>query len=152
MRALKFFPLLCLLAFFNATAASAPNAKVVKVLPQFLDKEGRHALSPSLFDRDAYQAQLRRRPEQRGGLRFAVQWKGPNATPLKLRVELRGARGTEPTNAVLEESVEHRGHFSKWTTLEMAGDKYKEFGELIAWRITLSDGSKQLAEQKSFLW
>ena len=29
---------------------------------------------------------------------------------------------------------------------------YHELGELIAWKATLWDGSKLLAEQKSFLW
>src|SRR3954469_12638010 len=104
MRVLKVL-LLGLLISWQGVTAHAASAKVVKVLPQYLDREERHAISPSLFDRDAYQARLRRRPEERGGLRFAMQWKAPGTHPLKLRVELRGACGHEPTTAILEETV-----------------------------------------------
>jgi len=34
----------------------------------------------------------------------------------------------------------------------LTGDDYKKFGELLAWRVTVWDGTTQLAEQKSFLW
>ena len=50
-----------LLVFGVANAAHA-EAKISKVLPHWLDKKGRHTLSPSLFERDAYQAQLPRQP------------------------------------------------------------------------------------------
>jgi hypothetical protein len=130
----------------------AASTKVIKVLPLYLDRQGRHALSPSLFDRDAYQAQLRHRPEERSGLRMDVQWKALQNTPLKLRVELRGGRGKEATKATLEATGQHLGGLSKWTSLLLAGEDYKQFGELVAWRATLWDGETLLAEQKSFLW
>ena len=58
MRALLiFFVSLGLVA--AAHAADAVTGKIVKVLPFFLDQQGRDAVSPSLFDRDAYQAFLR---------------------------------------------------------------------------------------------
>lgn len=150
-RAFRFLPLLVLLGC-SGIAAQAASFKLIKVLPQYLDREGRHAISPSLFDRDAYQARLRRRPEERSGLRFAVQWNAPDAASLRLRVELLGARGAEPTKAVLEESVQHHGWFSNWSVLKMAGEEYKNFGELVAWRTSLWDGNHQIAERKSFLW
>ncbi len=130
----------------------AASTRVIKVLPLYLDRQGRHALSPSLFDRDAYQAQLRHRPEERSGLRMDVQWKALQNTPLKLRVELRGGRGKEATKATLEATGQHLGGLSKWTSLLLAGEDYKKFGELVAWRATLWDGETLLAEQKSFLW
>ena len=40
----------------GAAAATAQTGRVVKVLPLYLDLKGRDAISPSLFDRDAYQA------------------------------------------------------------------------------------------------
>jgi hypothetical protein len=130
----------------------AARPKLIKILPQYLDERGRHALSPSLYDRDAYQSHLRRHPELRLGLQFAVQWKGPNASPLKLRVEMRGALGPVATATLLEGVVKYHGLFSNWAILKIVGDDYKNFGELIAWRATLWEGDKQLAEQKSFLW
>jgi len=34
----------------------------------------------------------------------------------------------------------------------MTGEEYKKFGELSAWRASLWDGDKPIAEQASFLW
>lgn len=151
MRASKLLLLLVWLAWPGLAAQTAPF-KVIKVLPQHLDREGRHALSPSLFDRDAYQARLRQHPDQRSGLRFAIQWKAPKLVPLKLQLDLRGAHGLEPTTVLLEQSVQRRGLFSPWSFFTLAGEDYKKFGEVAAWRATLWSGNQLVAEQKSFLW
>jgi len=151
-RSLICFPLLCLLA--ATISADAAAGRVIKVLPQFLDHQGRHALSPSLYDRDAYQAHLRKNPDLRTALRFEVQWKGKsaNGAALQLRVELRGtAHGNLPRQKILEQAVKP-GLFSKWTALTLGGDEYKDFGEVAAWRVTLWAGDQLLGEQKSFLW
>jgi hypothetical protein len=151
-RSLICLPLMLLLA--AAVSAGAATGRVIKVLPQFLDLQGRHALSPSLYDRDAYQVYLRQHPDQRSALRFNVQWKAKPAkgTALKLRVELRGsAHGRLPPQKILEQEVKS-GTFSRWSTLTLGGDDYKDFGEMTAWRVTLWDGAQMLGEQKSFLW
>lgn len=135
-----------------ASTASAATARIVKVLPQFLDHQGRVALNPSLYERDAYQAQLRSRPELRSGLQFAVQWGSKDTTRLLLRVELRGNRGKSGTQAVVESPIKYRGVFTSWAKVSLSGEAYRNFGELSAWRATLWDGDKLLAEQKSFLW
>ncbi len=147
------FLFLSLLA--SSLGGEAVSGRVIKVLPHYLDLKGRHALSPSLYDRDAYQAQLRQHPEQRSSLRFDVQWKAKDAAAahLKLRVELRGAKkASRPSQATLEETVQQKGSFSHWTGLRLAGEGYQKFGELVAWRATLWDGKQLLGEQKSFLW
>jgi hypothetical protein len=146
--------LFCLLlaAEFSAGAATG---RVVKVLPHFLDLEGRHTIAPSLYDRDAYQAILRQHPEKRSGVRFDIQWKahGTAAAPLTLRVELRGtAKGDLPTHMILETGVKPGGWFSHWIALPLAGAEYKKFGDVTAWRVTLWEGGRLLSEQKSFLW
>jgi hypothetical protein len=149
--------LICLLLLGSLSASLADDAvtgRVVKVLPLFLDLKGRDALSPSLFDRDAYQARLRQRTNDVSAIRFDVLWKASRAgdAPLKLRVELRGSgAGSVPTQAVLEQTVAPK-FFRSWTSLTLGGDDYKHFGELIAWRVTLWDGDQMLGEQKSFLW
>jgi len=151
-RSLIWFPLVCLLA--AAISADAATGRVIKVLPQFLDLQGRHALSPSLYDRDAYQAHLRKFPSQRSAVRFDVQWKGKSAdgAALKLRVELRGiAHGNLPRQKILEQAVKP-GAFSRWTALTLGSDDYKDFGEVTAWRVTLWAGDQLLGEQTSFLW
>jgi hypothetical protein len=132
----------------------AATGRVVKVLPLFLDLNGHDAISPSLFDRDAYQAHLRQHTNEVSAIRFDVLWKATNAkdAKLKLRAELRGIgdRGL-PSQTVLENEVAP-GTFSSWTSLPLGGDDLKKFGSLIAWRVTLWDGDQLLAEQKSFLW
>jgi hypothetical protein len=140
-----------------AVALSAPAAtgKVIKVLPQFLDLKGRNSLTPSLYERDVYQAFLRDNTNQCSGMRFNVQWKakGQPAAPLKIRVELRGvARGDFPKQLVLEKAVEPTGWFGRWTKLDLVGDGYKDFGQVTAWRVTLCEGTRPLGEQRSFLW
>jgi hypothetical protein len=130
----------------------AGSVKVIKVLPHFLDQQGRIALNPSLYARDAYQAHLRSNPGERSGLQFDVQWRGRGLGELKLRVELRGAAGSKPTTATLEETVAHHGLFANWSRLTLTGEPWKSFGELSAWRATLWSGDKLIAEQKSFLW
>lgn len=132
--------------------AYAASARVIKVLPHLLDREGRHTLSPSLYERDAYQARLRQHPELRAGLRFDVQWKARPFAELKLRVELRGANGKDPTSATLEERVKPGSVFSKWSAVKLAGEEYKKFGDLVAWRVSLWNGATMIGEQSSFLW
>ena len=151
MTASKLLALVCGLIVLAAGADGA-SARLVKVLPQFIDHQGRVALNPSLYERDAYQAHLRKNPEQRAGLRFQVQWKSPDATRFSLRVELRGNRGRVGTTALIEQPIKYHGLFSTWSAVDLTGEDYKTFGELSAWRATLWDGDRQVSEQASFLW
>src|SRR6266566_9940835 len=106
-RSLLWLSLVCWFAAVFTADASTGNVR--KVLPHFLDTNGFHTLSPSLYERDAYQAYLRQHPEKCSGLRFDVQWKTkpPTFGTLRLIVELRGiAQGNLPRQLVLEEKVE----------------------------------------------
>src|SRR3954469_22123694 len=141
--------LLCALAF----TAHAGTGPVMKVFPLFVDAKGRSALSPSLYDRDAYQVILRDKPEQRKGVVFKVQWKskGPYWNSLVLRVEIRGiAQGAPPKQLVLQQEVEPTKWWGDWTNFLISNEQYKELGEITAWRVTLSEGDDVLGEQKSF--
>jgi hypothetical protein len=150
--------LLILLAALGLAAASpaaeAVTGRIVKVLPFLLDRQGRDALSPSLFDRDAYQAHLREHTNEVSAVRIDVLWKATKAPDekIKIAVELRGV-GTNsvPRMTMLETSVTP-GRFGKWTEIPLAGDDYKNFGVVVAWRVTLWNGDQKLSEQKSFLW
>jgi hypothetical protein len=150
--------LLTLLLLGSLSAATAADAvldgKVVKVLPLFLDLKGHDMIAPSLYDRDAYQMQLREHPAQRSGIRYDVLWKAANAADgkLKLRVELRGiGEHSLPRELTLQQDVK-MGAFRRWTSITLGGDEYKNFGEVVAWRVTLWADDKMLGEQKSFLW
>jgi hypothetical protein len=143
-----------LILLITGGAASAASGRIVKVLPHFLDLEGRHSVSPSLYDRDAYQAQLRQHPEQRSGIRFDILWRARGATKEKarLQVELRGtAKGNLPSETTLQTEVTVTGT-SHWASLKLDGENYKKFGEITAWRVTLWSGDQMIGEQKSFLW
>ena len=137
-----------------APLASAQSGKVLKVLPEYMDLKGRTSLSPSLYERDAYQAVLRRSPKLCSGMAFYVNWKARHvdATKLKLRVEMRGVLGDTIERKTLEVPLPKPGFFSKWTVFKVTGSDYKEIGNLVAWRATLWQGDQQLSEQKSFLW
>ena len=131
-------------------AAETAPGQLVKVLPFFLDTQGRIAKSPSLFDRDAYQAYLRKHTNEISGLRFDVQCSADEK--LKLRLELRGVgEGSKPKLKTIEAEVA-AGSFNNWTEIKLVGEDYKNFGAVIAWRATLWSGDKPLGEQKSFLW
>jgi len=146
--------LLLLVSLSAAMASDATTGRVVKVLPLFLDAKGHDAISPSLFDRDAYQAWLRGHTNEISAVRFDVLWKASNAgnAKLKLRAELRGVgAGGLPKQTVLEQTVTPK-FFRSWTSLPLGGADYKNFGELVAWRVTLWNGDQMVGEQKSFLW
>jgi hypothetical protein len=150
--------LICLIlvsGFGVAWSAQAATGRLIKVLPQFLDLKGRNSLTASLYERDVYQAMLRDHTNLCSGMRFNVQWKakGQPAAPLKVRVQLRGvARGDFPKQLVLEKPVESGGWFSHWAEITLAGEDYKSFGRVTAWRVTLCEGTQVLGEQQSFLW
>jgi hypothetical protein len=152
-RSLPWLWLLCWLA--AVAPAGAATGQVFKVLPHFLDTNGVHALSPSLYERDAYQAYLRQHPDKRSGIRFDVQWKArpPVTGTLRLIIEMRGiAEGNLPRQIVQEKIVQPTGRFSQWNQFVLSGRQYKLFGEVTAWRVSLWDEDDLVAEQKSFLW
>jgi hypothetical protein len=134
----------------------AGTGRVLKVLPEFLDLKGHASLSPSLYERDAYQAQLRTHPDQRSGIRFFIQWKtkGGIWEPLKIKLELRGAAaGNLPRQLVFDLPVENTGGwFSHWTDVTLSGEEYRQFGGVTAWRATLWEGNHLLGAEQSFLW
>lgn len=146
--------LLLLASLLPASAGDAIHGKVLKVLPLLLDQKGRDAVSPSLFDRDAYQFYLRQHTNEISAVRFDVWWKATKTDTgnLKLRAELRGiGEGGLPTEKILEQTVT-AGKLSKWDSLLLAGTDYQKLGPLVAWRVTLWNGTEMLGEQESFLW
>jgi hypothetical protein len=153
MRAL-FILLVSLGVVAAVQAADTVNGRVLKVLPFLLDQQGRNAKSPSLFDRDAYQAYLLQHPTNVTAMRFDVLWKAAKSPEeqTKITIELRGS-GTNsvPTINTLETNVAP-GKYRQWTTIPLAGDNYKNVGSLVAWRVRLWNNGQMLDEQKSFLW
>jgi hypothetical protein len=146
--------ILLLLGTLPAFAGGSVKGRIVKTLPLFLDLKGHDAVSPSLYDRDAYQNYLRYHTNEISALRFDVLWQvgNPPEAKYKMRVELRGvAPNGNPTQQTLEQEVKPP-LFRRWTSLPLGGDDYKKFGVLVAWRVTLWADDRQLCEEKSFLW
>jgi len=152
MRWLKAFILACFLMAPLAPIEAA--TKIIKVLPHYLDLEGRHTLNPSLYQRDAYQGELRKKPELCSTLRFDIQWKGSSlyADSYKLRMEVITSKAYAAKPLILEENVKPRGIWSRWSSLKITPEQFRQMGEIVAWRATLWEADKQVAEQKSFLW
>jgi len=138
----------------SAVAAGPVTGRVLKLLPLLLDQQGCDSTTPSLFERDAYQLFLREHPGQIAAVRFDVQWKAVQAPDeqLKLRVEVRGVAPDGSPSLKTFESPVIAGFFSRWTQFSLAGDTYRKFGSVVAWRATLWNRDELLGEQKSFLW
>ena len=138
----------------GAGDAPTPPIRILKVLPHFLDRDGKHSVNPSLFDRDAYQFELRQNPALRSGLRFDVLWKTSPGNPaaLTVKLELRGSKAPEQAPVIVTARGFSRGGFSQWTRIPIRGKDYEALGELLAWRVTLWRDDQQVAEQTSFLW
>lgn len=141
-----------LMVCLSGLVLHAGSDRVVKVLPHFVDLQGRHALSPSLFERDAYQAMLRAKPEKRGGLQYEVRWKARKVPDraLSLRLELVSERHPRSRARVIEIALPAKG--GGWARIPVDKAAMIETGEVIAWRVSLLDGGTVVASQQSFLW
>jgi len=148
-----FLGLICLTGLLLPAPTRAADASILKILPHLLDSKGRHTLSPSLYERDAYQAHLRNKPELISSLRFDIQWKprADRGKELLLKLELRGGKAASKP-LTISGKVKSRSLFTAWTSLTLSKEQYESLGGITAWRATLWDGEKQLHELRSFLW
>lgn len=140
----------------------SPEARIIKVLPSLLDAEGRASIHPSLYERDAYQAFLRKESDNVAGLRFDILWKarpglrGGQAQPLVLKLELRGssqggaARGGN--TVVVERPIAGSQAGRRWSQVVLGPDEFRRVGEVSAWRATLLEDQRVVASTQSFLW
>ncbi|MBN8246302.1 MAG: hypothetical protein J0L84_02525 [Verrucomicrobia bacterium] len=133
---------------------SAAEVRIRKVLPHLLDEKGRISIAPGLFDRDAYQQQLRQTPDRVSGIRFDIQWAAPRTLrdSLTLRLELRTARGEPGKPLILQMPVRELRRRGGWSALTLSAEDYSRAGEVLAWRAVLLEGKREAAEQRSFLW
>lgn len=145
---------ICLLTLLLAAPLSAAEARIKKVLQHLEDRQGRIALQPSLYERDAYQFQLRQKSELVGSMRFDVYWSSslPKSKPLKLRMEVVSANAPAQKPALFEQELRNKGRFRNWSSVRLDKEAYVKLGKVISWRATLWDGETLLSEQKSFLW
>ena len=139
---------LLLLGVISTTDAARPG-KISKVLPHWLDLQGRHTLSPSLLERDAYQAKLRADRTLCSGIRFDVKWAKNTSGTVKLQLELRVTGEAKP---IVREQAVKPSRRGGWDAVTLDGDAFRAIGKIIAWRVRLLNGDIELAERRSFLW
>jgi hypothetical protein len=147
-----FLALILSLVVGVSAVEAAKTARIIKVLPHLLDAKGRHSLSPSLYERDAYQEHLRKNPDLCSAMRFDIHWAGLGLKrdSLKLRMELRVSGETK--SLVIDEAIKPGNLSGHWSQITLSGENFKKAGKLVAWRATLWEGDEQVAELKSFLW
>lgn len=147
--------LACLLCMFLfAFESEAGSIKIFKVLPHYLDLEGRHTLSPSLFERDRYQSLLRTQPEKCSTIRFDIQWRNTlrSSENLTLMVEVRPSKQGEKTISFTEKLPSRKSIWSKWCKVKIPEEMFKEIENVGAWKVTIRDGEEVLKEYPSFMW
>jgi hypothetical protein len=131
----------------------AAEPRVIKVLTHLIDAQGRNALAPSLYERDAYQLHLRTHPELVSGMRFDIQFKAPRKEgPVLVRMEARGSNSGLGNALTFEKGVLPARLFSTWGRIELDRAATERLGTVVAWRATLWRDGQLLAEQQSFLW
>ena len=131
-----------------------PTGAIVKVLPLLLNRTGHDALSPSLFDRDAYQFYLRAHTNEISGIRYDVLWKArtPAGQPVKIKVELKAVGPDGGPRAKTLEITVNPGRFRHWTEIPLTGEDFVKLGPVVAWRTSIWAGDQLLGSQQSFLW
>lgn len=140
--------------FLSAEEQAAP-VSVLKVLPYRLDNNGLHAVSPSLFERDAYQAYLKDHPDEVSTMRFDVhlRLREIDGKDVEVRVEARFGKGDsiETIKATVPLKKPRWGKRT-WTSVTLDKKVYDPEAQMIAWRVTLLRGEEVLDTQTSFLW
>lgn len=121
----------------------------------YLDKNGRHAISPSLYDRDAYQAWLRSHRDKIDGICFDVLWNAKRcAKEMELVVELVTTVNPKVDPLVIRKKIlpPRLGFLGKWTRIELKGEDFVKEGDILAWRVMIIADGQPIAEERSFLW
>lgn len=139
---------------------NAESLKINKVLLHLLDKNGKHAKDPSLFERDRYQAVLRSDPTNCSTLRFDILWKNALSKSketsivgeLVMVVEIRGSLSSDAPIVHQERVPNKRSLFSHWLKIKLPEEDFQKIGTVQAWRVYLRDDEKTITEYRSFMW
>ena len=150
-----FFICLIGLASSFSTRALGASTEILKVLPHWLDRQGRHTVSPSLFERDAYQLHLKEHREEVSTIRFDVNWRLKERGLQGCTLHLEARFGSEEGIQTLEQKtlIETGKRRKKgWSGLRIPEASFDVQSNLIAWRVRVMRGDEVLATRTSFLW
>ena len=137
------------------TRALGASTEILKVLPHWLDQQGRHTVSPSLFERDAYQLHLKYHREEVSTIRFDVNWRLKERGLQGCMLHLEARFGSKEGIQTLEQkTLIKAGKRRKkgWSDLRIPKASVDFQSNLIAWRVRVMRGDEVLATRTSFLW
>jgi len=150
------YRILFLIICFSVVAPFTAEAegKVYKVLTHLLDLKGKHRLSPSLFERDAYQEQLRANPQLVSGAAFEIHWKAKDGHKKDnvIQIQIRGSKNYQDKPLTKTIKVKGRKYFKTWSRITLSKKEMQDIGKIVAWKVSLLDEEKVISEHFSFLW
>jgi len=130
--------------------------KISKVNVEYVDAQGN---TTSAIGDQVEKARYQRQLEHSGkysAIRYYILWKAPSTpTPdLAIKLEARGMDVESGREGVetLTKTYPQKGHFSGWAILDIQGEALKKFGRPRAWKATILQGNRSMAERKSFTW
>jgi hypothetical protein len=65
---------------------------------------------------------------------------------------MRGLTNNVTRTITIDKPLQKHGRFASWTEVRLEGDDFWNFGQLIAWRVSIWEGEHQLGQLQSFLW
>jgi hypothetical protein len=132
-----------------------PGYQIVKVNRTLFDTDGHETdVVGDLKGEAIYQFHLRDNPSQQAGARFHIKWKAPDKTQsVKLRLDVRGltAENLVVFDTLSEEHARMDG-WAEWSTLDIAGERFKRLGIITAWKVSVFAGGELKAELPSGNW
>lgn len=159
VRTLSFLIITCLsgmlIPSLRADEVSTPGFEVLKVNHEFIDSSGYTKEEPGdLINRARYQSMIRNTDKVRG-IRFFIHWKAPNndGRRLAVKLEARGYDAGSERNSmeVITRRIEDVDS-SGWISVDIDADRYKQFGKLMAWKVSLWSGNELKSSRYSFTW
>ena len=130
--------------------------KISKVNVEYVDAQGNTTSAiGDQVEKARYQRQLERSGKY-SAIRYYILWKAPSTpTPdLAIKLEARGmdAESGHESVETLTKTYPQKDHFSGWATLDIQGEALKKFGRPRAWKATILQSNRAMAERKSFTW
>lgn len=150
-----------LIAIFLLTGCSTENVvqkpgyAVLKVNRNLYDQFGYETeLVGDLKGEAVYQYELRHAPDKQFGCRFHIKWKAPRGTAqARLVLDVRGLNKNNET--VLDQFTVTRSlveDWAEWSTIDINGPQFKRLGTIMAWRVSIYNRDRVMAELPSGNW
>ncbi len=140
----------------GSKSEAAKDYEISKVNHELIDKDGYTTIEIGDWVKKAqYQKSLFSNKDVKG-MRFIVHWKALSSENRRFTVKLqvRGYDGTadQDTFVTLFKNYSETPSHSGWTFLDLKGKDWQHLGTLMAWKASLLENYKVVAERHSFTW